>query len=60
MLTVTDIIILIIGVIFLAIWLNFYAKGKKYAYIVETLNDEDDKYKRLYIVGYAAVESLGR
>ena len=58
MLSLFDIIIYGIGLLILAAWLFFFAKGTKYASLFETLDEKDYPFKENYFVGYAALEAI--
>jgi len=57
-LTFLDIIIMLIGFCCLAVWLFFYVKGKKHAYIFDSLDPKEFRLKEIYFVGYALMETL--
>ena len=57
--TITDIVVIAIGVLFLLFYIYLYFKGKKDAALFATLGDEDYPMHELYFVGYALVNMLG-
>lgn len=57
-LTITDIIIMGLGVACLIFWLFLYIKGKKNASLFEPLDEKDFPFKEIYFVGYAATELI--
>ena len=54
--TILDIIIMALGVVFLVFWLFLYMKGKSNAALFEPLDEKDFMLKDIYFVGYAATE----
>lgn len=57
-LTVTDIVICVLGVIVLGAWLFFYAKGLKNASMFDPLDSKEWMLKDIYFVGYAVMEFI--
>ena len=57
--TITDIVVIAIGILFLLFYIYLYFKGKKDAALFATLGDEDYPMHELYFVGYALVNMLG-
>ena len=57
-LTVTDIAIVALGFVALAVWILFYVKGLKYAEMFEPLDSKEFPMKDLYFVGYAVLETI--
>lgn len=57
--TITDLVVLALGVIFLIFWLFMYIKGLKHASLFEPLNEKDFPFKEIYFVGYAVIETIG-
>ena len=58
MLSVTDYIIYGFGLVILAAWLFFFAKGLKYADLFETLEEKEYPLKELYGLGYGVMETI--
>ncbi len=58
-LTVTDIVIIALGFVALAVWIMFYLKGLKYAEMFEPLDSKAFPLKDIYFVGYAVMETIG-
>lgn len=58
MLSVLDIIIFGIGLIFLAFWLFLYVKGLKNASLFESITEKDYPLKEVYFVGYSLMELI--
>lgn len=56
--TVTDDVVLVIGIAILALWLILYMKGRGNAEMFNTLDDKDFPMKDLYFVGYAATQMM--
>lgn len=55
-LPITDLIILGIGCVFLAIWLIVFLSSRKYDSMFATLNEEEYRLKDLYSTGYTVLE----
>jgi len=55
MLEATDYIIFAFGVVIIAVWMFFYAVGRKYQYMFDCLNKKDFLFKELYSVGYSVL-----
>lgn len=53
-----DFIIYGLGILFLAVFMYFYMKGKKDESLFEPLNEKDFPLKQIYFVGYAVMETL--
>lgn len=58
MLSLLDLVMLIIGILFLGIWYLFYIKGMKYKELFVNLEDEDYPAKEIYGIGYAFADTL--
>jgi len=56
--SVIDIAIIVLGFVFLGIWFFFYLKGKKNAELFEGLDETEFRFKDLYFVGYAVMETV--
>ncbi len=56
--SVVDIAIIVFGFVFLGIWFFFYLKGKKNAELFEGLDESEFRFKDLYFVGYAVMETF--
>lgn len=57
-LSVVDIAIIILGFVWLAIWMFFYIKGKKNAELFEGLDETEFRLKDIYFVGYEVLETF--
>lgn len=57
-LSVVDIGIIILGFVWLAIWMFFYIKGKKNAELFEGLDETEFRLKDIYFVGYEVLETF--
>lgn len=57
-LTVTDLVMIALGVISVLVWIFFYVKGLKYAEMFEPLDPKEFRMKDLYFVGYAVLETV--
>lgn len=57
-LTITDIIVMCIGVVYLMFWMFLYLKGKKNASLFDPLEEKDYPFKEIYFVGYAFTELI--
>ena len=53
-----DIIMFIIGGIFLLVWLLFFLKGKKYNALFDVLEENEYPFKEIYGLGYAMMETI--
>lgn len=58
MLSLLDIIVFIIGAVFLGIWLLFFFTGLKYAQLFDGLDENEYPFKEIYFLGYAIMEAL--
>lgn len=56
--SLTDIIMIILGLSCLAVWLFFYSKGLKHSELFEHLDSKSFPLKELYFVGYAVMETI--
>lgn len=56
--TLLDIIMMALGVVFLVLWLVMYLKGKKNAALFEPLDEKDFPFKEIYFMGYAVTELI--
>ena len=59
MLTLTQIIIMGIGLAVLLLWIFFYIKGYRNAGLFGVLEEKDYPLKDIYFVGYAVMEAIG-
>lgn len=57
-LTITNIIIFIIGIISLVAWMILFAKSKEYDNLFEALEEKDFPLKEIYSTGYAFMEMI--
>ena len=53
-----DYIIMIMGAVFLVVWLIFYFKGLKYNEMFDVLVEKEYPFKEIYGLGYAVMETL--
>lgn len=58
MLSLTEIILYVIGFFIIFLYLFFFLKGKQYAEMFEPLEEDDFRLKDIYFVGYAVMETL--
>ena len=56
--TLLDIAIMALGVVFLVFWLILYLKGKSNASLFDPLDEKDFMLKEIYFVGYAFMEMI--
>ena len=57
-LTITDFVVMSIGVVCLIFWLFLYFKGKKNASLFDPLDEKEYPLKEIYFVGYAVTELI--
>lgn len=50
--TVTDVVVLVCGAVFLFVWMFLYLKGRENAALFDGLNDEDYPLHQMYFIGY--------
>ena len=55
-LTITDLVIMSIGVVSLLVWLLFFMMGKKYNSMFDVLDEKEYPLKEVYGMGYAVME----
>lgn len=58
LISVTDIVMIILGFACLAVWLFFYIKGLKHSEMFEPLDSKEFPLKEVYFVGYAVMETI--
>ncbi|MGN0542633.1 MAG: type II secretion system F family protein [Acutalibacteraceae bacterium] len=56
--TAFDIAVIIIGYLVLGVWLFFWFKGRKYSELFEDLDETEFRFKELYSIGYAVLETF--
>ncbi|MFQ9516017.1 MAG: type II secretion system F family protein [Eubacterium sp.] len=56
--TLTDIVMILIGYMLLLVWMFFFVKGKKNAPLFEPINEKDFMLKEIYFVGYEIMETI--
>ena len=57
-LTMTDIVIMTLGIVSLIIWLMFFIKGMKYNSMFDVLVEKEYPFKEIYGLGYAVLETI--
>ena len=57
-LTITDIVIMTLGIVSLIIWLMFFIKGMKYNSMFDVLVEKEYPFKEIYGLGYAVLETI--
>lgn len=57
-LTMTDIVIMTLGIVSLIIWLMFFIKGMKYNSMFDVLVEKEHPFKEIYGLGYAVLETI--
>lgn len=56
--SVTDLVVMCIGIVVLIFWLIFYIKGLSNAALFESLDAQEYPLKDIYFVGYAVMETV--
>lgn len=56
--TITDLVILLCGLLILLIWILLFLQGRRHRKLFEGLNDKDYPFHEMYFVGYRAAQIL--
>lgn len=58
MLSITEIVLILIGLLIILLWEFLYISGRKYKELFDNLEENDYPLKEVYFVGYAAMELI--